>query len=393
MSDNFRGVTFAEQSVTPADDAIVRRAILPDGILTGCEISYSGSTLTMAAGYLIACGRTFQNTTAQNWAVVDATSGYARLVLTIDLTKTATETAFDQIETSIEYAAAVDGFVDLEQTDINLSGTRYQIAACVVSLGTGGITGIAARLEKAEPGAGLNFSVVGGVTQPADPKENMIWVNTDQKITSWLFSATEPGEPAEGMVWFAVGTSSAVEFNALKKNSIQVHPLYARQRVGGAWADKIAKSYQNGEWVDWTLYLFKSGYGEMVPFTSQKDANVTVTVTKDSVAVDYKATANGAGLWQTTNKIDLTNVKEIVFDAKCTAVASSVGSGYIPRFTIISESMVGKWELTYTQYASANLVADSTRKEYILNVSNLSGSYYVAFWGMGDVTIYNVFGR
>ena len=146
MSENFRGVTFAEQGVTPADDAIVRRAILPDGTLTGCEISYSGSMLTMAAGYIIACGRTFQHTTAQNWAVVDATSGFARLVLTIDLAKTATESTFDQINTAIEYATSEDGFVALEQQDINLSGTRYQIVAAVVSLGTGGITGIVSQL-------------------------------------------------------------------------------------------------------------------------------------------------------------------------------------------------------------------------------------------------------
>ena len=39
MISNFTGVTFAEQRVTPADDAQIRRAILPDGILSGCELS------------------------------------------------------------------------------------------------------------------------------------------------------------------------------------------------------------------------------------------------------------------------------------------------------------------------------------------------------------------
>lgn len=41
-------------------------------------------------------------------------------------------------------------------------------------------------------GEGLNFKVVGGTTQPASPKENTIWVNTDTEITSWDFSVTEP---------------------------------------------------------------------------------------------------------------------------------------------------------------------------------------------------------
>ena len=154
MSENIRGITFAEQAVTPADDAIVRRAMLGDGVLTGCDVTYSGSTLTLASGYIIACGRSFQITTAQNFAVVDATSGVARLLLTIDLTKTATENSFDQIGFSIEYASAEDCVVDLGKDDINLSGTKYQIVCAVVSLGTGGITGILSKLEKTEGGGG-----------------------------------------------------------------------------------------------------------------------------------------------------------------------------------------------------------------------------------------------
>lgn len=38
----------------------------------------------------------------------------------------------------------------------------------------------------------LNFKVVGGTSAPSNPKENTIWVNTDQKITSWHFGADEP---------------------------------------------------------------------------------------------------------------------------------------------------------------------------------------------------------
>lgn len=146
MSEMFAGVTFPWQPVTPLDDAIIRRAILADSILSGCELSYSGSTLTMASGLMIACGRQFRHTATQNWAVVDATSGYARLLLTIDTTRASTEESFDQIVDSIEYASALDGFSELQQTDINRAGTIYQIPVCIVSLGTGGITGIVTQI-------------------------------------------------------------------------------------------------------------------------------------------------------------------------------------------------------------------------------------------------------
>ena len=39
MSTNFTGVTFPNQKVTPAYDAVIRRALLDDGILTGCALT------------------------------------------------------------------------------------------------------------------------------------------------------------------------------------------------------------------------------------------------------------------------------------------------------------------------------------------------------------------
>lgn len=145
---NFAGVTFANQHLAPADDAMVRRAILPDGILTGCDFSFSGASLTMASGYLILCGRQIKHTESQSWEISGKTPGFARLLLTIDLSRTATEAEFDQVVDSIEYADTLESFPPLVQEDINTSGTRYQAAACVVSLTAAGISGIIDSLDK-----------------------------------------------------------------------------------------------------------------------------------------------------------------------------------------------------------------------------------------------------
>lgn len=107
-------------------------------------------------------------------------------------------------------------------------------------------------------GAGLNFKIVGN-PQPGNPTENMIWVDTDTEITCWTFSAAQPESPVAGQVWFTIGTSSGVQFNAVKKNSIMVYPVSAKQYVNGEWVGKTAKSYQNGEWVDWMMYLYNKG--------------------------------------------------------------------------------------------------------------------------------------
>lgn len=108
MSANFTGVTFPNQKVTPANDAVIRRAIFDDGILTGCDLSYSGSTLTMTAGQLMICGRQIIHPSSQNWAVTEATSGYARLVLTIDVTRTSTKDTFDQVIGSAGFWSYLD---------------------------------------------------------------------------------------------------------------------------------------------------------------------------------------------------------------------------------------------------------------------------------------------
>lgn len=176
MSEYFTGITFPQQKVTPSDDASIRRAMLADGVLSGCVLSYSGSTLTMTAGLMIACGREFRHTAAQNWAVVDANSGFARLLLTIDTTRTSSKEAFDQITDSIEYASSIDGFPELQQADINASGTIYQVVVCVVSLGAGGITGIVSQL-----GAGERFRPSTWLPTPEEigamPEMQLLWEN------------------------------------------------------------------------------------------------------------------------------------------------------------------------------------------------------------------------
>lgn len=109
----------------------------------------------------------------------------------------------------------------------------------------------------------LNFKIVPYATEEellaASPKENTVGIVTTDTITSWIFSATEPTEPMEGMVWITTGISSSVEFNALKKNGIQVYPTSAKQHISGAWVDKNAKSYQGGKWADWMYVILGDG--------------------------------------------------------------------------------------------------------------------------------------
>lgn len=145
------GITFANQKITPSDDGRLYGAMLADGILTGCGITFAAATLSVAAGSLLIGTRELR-TSGETLSVTGATSGYARVIIDIDLTRAATETSFEQAQFQIQYAAALDAFASLEQQDINTAGTHYQVVFCVLSLGTAGITGVVSSLASARVG-------------------------------------------------------------------------------------------------------------------------------------------------------------------------------------------------------------------------------------------------
>lgn len=145
------GITFANQKITPSDDGRLYGAMLADGILTGCGITFAAATLSVAAGSLLIGTRELR-TSGETLSVTGATSGYARVIIDIDLTRAATKTSFEQAQFQIQYAASLDAFASLEQQDINTAGTHYQVAFCVLSLGTAGITGVVSSLASARVG-------------------------------------------------------------------------------------------------------------------------------------------------------------------------------------------------------------------------------------------------
>lgn len=132
---SIRGVTFDNQQVTASDHGtLFKQVFRDDGILTGCAITTSGSTINIAAGYLVIAGRLIQNT-AQASLTVSASGNYVRILATIDTSQTATTSAFNQVSFSLDYAATLDGFAALIQNDINAgSGNIYQAALVVYTL-------------------------------------------------------------------------------------------------------------------------------------------------------------------------------------------------------------------------------------------------------------------
>ena len=251
---------------------------------------------------------------------------------------------------------------------------------------------MAVEIAGISTGVELNFEVVGGTTEPANPVENMIWVNTDAEITNYEFSATEPANPLEGMVWVSVGTSSTVAFNALKKNGIQVYPLSAKQYVNGVWVDKIAKSYQGGEWVNWITYYFRTGTGTIVEFEASMQTNGVCTIGTDKITFSKNADFSNVSCACTKDEQKLIAGNVVIFDAKCTW-QNTDESGKWSRVVGIYSSKPDVNGLSADNAVSVvYLEADSVRKQYKVPVEN-DGMYYIASCGSGNAEIYDIYSQ
>lgn len=232
-------------------------------------------------------------------------------------------------------------------------------------------------------GAGLNFKVIGTTVEPVSPTENTIWINTDTVIGEYQFSATQPTTRANGTalqsgdVWIKTDKYSKVKFNTLKKNGVIVNISSCSQYINGTWTYVKSNVYQSGEWKNGEIfYLYHNGdtcdevTGGWV--LDNKFSSITDTVTFDSDCITM--TGGGASdkklCLRTSNYIDLTNVKTIKFTLSVTTADRVI-------------CYVGNESMSYIG-ALPKIQTNSTAiKTYSLDVSTLSGEYYVGlctFW-------------
>ncbi len=98
-------------------------------------------------------------------------------------------------------------------------------------------------------GAKLNFSVVGGIKEPASPEENALWAVTTTAVKNWFMSPSQPESRQTGDLWIITGSVGSIRFNALKENGLTVYVTGAKQYDGTAWVDKDIQRYIGGRWI------------------------------------------------------------------------------------------------------------------------------------------------
>ena len=225
-------------------------------------------------------------------------------------------------------------------------------------------------------GGGLNFRVVGGTAQPENPKENTIWINTDQEIARWVFSLSEPTSPLEGEVWFKIVVSSTVGFNALTENEIGLNPVSARQYVNGAWENKTAKTYMAGVWMDWAIFVLNGGHFVDDYGIAKVDGNAGSVVYVEGVGINV-AVPNGKYIYYMINKkIDMTPYKTVKIRFIANSSWSNTGTDeWNCGLAFFVQTGTGNdW---YAPQSKTKIATAGTTYDVAIDVSNVSGENYL----------------
>ena len=238
--------------------------------------------------------------------------------------------------------------------------------------------GFVSAIGAIQTGYELNFTVVGGTTAPANPTENTIWVNTDQAITSWVFSHNQPESPSDGMVWIVNGVSGVNEFDAVSDVSLRVQVESVKQYIGGAWAVKTTKVYQNGVWNEIILNLYKSGneyVGTTGGWSNTNNANKynTYLFIREAVSDDYVYSN-----MHTNNKIDLTPYTVLNVRMKTAKTSSHSYKTQIAVSSSASTCTGGNQSGVVTRTQPNNNTSEFVAT---LNIENVSGEYYITLGG------------
>ena len=217
-------------------------------------------------------------------------------------------------------------------------------------------------------GTGGGLKVVSGLSEPTNPKENMVWVKSDKAGKTFVFGETEPEAPADGLIWFCGSLAT------LKKASV-----YA----DNAWTRVDASVYTNGAWQQFSWerrYLIRDGVPN-VEFVANKayhsvtykdgytpTAPTIAGTTSDGYYRINLASSSKCGLVTTKAAIPLAG-----FDALHVVAKTNAQSGYV--------QVCGLWNTPTPTYATEQVVArvnlpisGQAEDERTLNLTSAEGN-------------------
>lgn len=144
-----QGYNFNEQPIADSIEGRILECIFSDGSFSNGTPTYSGFTVWIPADVYIAKGRAFRLTSDHQITINTPTAaGYVRIVANIDMSQASTESAFEQVYFTQQFASSVSGFPALTQGDVNGGANLYQMMIAIFSVTTAAVTGVYSKCDK-----------------------------------------------------------------------------------------------------------------------------------------------------------------------------------------------------------------------------------------------------
>ena len=223
----------------------------------------------------------------------------------------------------------------------------------------------------------LLINVVGGLTQPTNPREGTIWVNTSAAEPDYILSANQPGNPSSGLAWIKLG-SDGVSLPVDKKGTLAINLAGCTVYSGTAWENVDAWVYTGGQWVQFSqqrYYLIENGvivapsagWGGRATTDNNDNYEEAKAPTISNVSGGLKIYVSGLqyirSLYATKAQIDITKYTKLCVEK---TDVSGYGSFGVAKTYDLSFSNGG--------FAAKCGIGD----EGYVDLSELSGDFYVA---------------
>jgi len=242
------------------------------------------------------------------------------------------------------------------------------------------------KVLEADPN--LNFEIVGGTSEPTNPIENTIWINSDTEIGEYQFCSTEPTKRPDGTslqngdVWFKTGSISGISLNLLKQNNIDVQIVSTYQYINSNWVLINSKIYKNNNWENSSTYLYYNG--EKTTSFNSYTYDICSPATKQFIDVNTYIDIHVYGntgskdclsgiVYRTVNTVDVTDYHTlgIVY-----TTVEYINYDYSESAIRIGSSIASTNRIN--QSAGATLhgtIGEKTIKE--IDISSLNGAHYI----------------
>lgn len=251
MAENIRLITYAQQYVTPMNDAIMHDVeVGRSGILYGVTLSISENNIVVSGGYGVIKGRLFEITETQIPITLATDSNLrGRLYVEMDLSNT-----YDPILLKTEIGAEISDVVT--DSDVNYTNGIYQLNIATFTVTTARITNLT-RVVANIHGNGIESVTTANTS-----------LNSYTSAGTYYFHQTYGATDAPyGTVGWLIVFDNAPQMNIRKQIWIfrgAASYVYARSFVSGAWTSWVRlvseadAYYMPGDTA--TLYCYGGGF-------------------------------------------------------------------------------------------------------------------------------------